>query len=83
MQPKIGPSKKREIPDLTIINLLGLICKTSLFSVMILMKFCQATLDSLDETLGKTLTTISIAHRLTTILNSDMCLGGRHDGMRG
>lgn len=50
---------------------------------MILMKFCQATLDSLDETLGKTLTTISIAHRLTTILNSDMCLGGRHDGMRG
>ena len=35
----------------------------------------QATLDSLDETLGRALTTVSIAHRLTTIVNSDVRLG--------
>lgn len=35
-------------------------------------RMVQATLDSLDETLGRALTTVSIAHCLTTIVNSDV-----------
>ena len=31
----------------------------------------EATLDSLDETYGQSITTVSIAHRLTSIVSSD------------
>ncbi|CAJ1399824.1 unnamed protein product [Effrenium voratum] len=35
-------------------------------------RMVQATLDSLDLTMGRSLTSVSIAHRLTTVVNSDM-----------
>ncbi|CAE7831154.1 ABCB1 [Symbiodinium sp. CCMP2592] len=40
-------------------------------------RMVQATLDSLDVTYGQTITTISIAHRLTSIVSSDAIYEGR------